>query len=124
MSTGGDFRRLDWHSTRSVALAHKVVPDAPGVYAYAELSELRGLATTQTWVYVGKGHSLSRRLTRHQTHLETNRLLRDWLHRSGERELYYAEVEAAMLDQAERDLISQLRPRFNRTLYAHHSLST
>ncbi|MEU5242836.1 hypothetical protein AB0G81_01735 [Streptomyces asoensis] len=124
MSTGGSLQKLVWHSTRSVALAHKVVPDAPGIYAYAELSELRGLAITQTWIYVGKGQSLSSRLTRHQVHLETNRLLRDWLHRAGERQLYYAEVEVAMLDQAERDLISQLRPRFNRTCYAQHSLST
>ncbi|MCQ8195157.1 GIY-YIG nuclease family protein [Streptomyces rugosispiralis] len=124
MSTRGSFQKLVWHSTRSVALAHKVVPDVPGVYAYAELSELRGLAITRTWMYVGKGQSLSGRLNRHQVHLETNRLLRDWLHRSGERELHYAEVEVDMLDQAERDLISQLQPRFNRTRYAQHSLST
>jgi len=124
MSMGADLRKLAWRSTYSVAMAHKVVPDAPGVYAYAELSELRGLAITQTWVYVGKGQSLSTRLTRHQVHLETNRLLRDWLHRTGERQLYYAEVEVSMLDRVERDLISQLRPCFNRTHYAQHSLST
>jgi hypothetical protein len=125
MSLRGNLQKLVWHGTCSVALAHKVVPDAPGVYAYAELSELRGLVITQTWMYVGKGQSLSGRLNRHQVHLETNRLLRDWLHcGDGKRHLYYAEVEVTMLDQVERDLISQLRPRFNRTRYAQHSLST
>ncbi len=124
MSLGGSFQKLDWCSTRSVALAHKVVPDVPGVYAYAELAELRGLTVTQTWMYVGQGRSLSTRLSRHQVHTETNRHLRDWLHRNGERRLHYAEVDVAMLDQVERDLISQLRPLFNRKLFPQHSLST
>lgn len=122
MSLGGSLQKLAWHSTYSVALAHKVVPDAPGVYAYAELSELRGLTITKTWMYVGQGRSLSSRLHRHQVHLETNRALRDWLHRTSERQLYYAEVEVALLDQVERDLISQLRPRFNRKRFVQHSL--
>ncbi|MFI8813696.1 MULTISPECIES: hypothetical protein [unclassified Streptomyces] len=63
-------------------------------------------------------------MSRHQVHTETNRHLRDWLHRNGERRLHYAEVDVAMLDQVERDLISQLRPLFNRKLFPQHSLST
>ncbi|MER6280280.1 hypothetical protein ABT202_28965 [Streptomyces sp900105245] len=80
------------------------------------------MAITQTWMYVGKARSLPARLTRHQVHLEKNRLLRDWLHRPGERQLYYAEVELDMLDQVERDLISQLQPRCNRMRYVQRAL--
>ncbi|MGW1231699.1 hypothetical protein [Streptomyces californicus] len=124
MSLGGSFNELAWHGTGSIALAHTIAPDRPGVYVYAELGKLHGLAVAQDWVYVGQGQSLSARLSRHQPHLESNRLLRDWLHRPGDRQLYYAEVELAMLDTVERDLISHLQPRFNRQRYPQHILST
>lgn len=124
MSQGGSVQKLTWQGVGSIALAHTIVPDRAGVYAYAELSRVHGLAVAQTWVYVGQGQSLSTRLFRHQPHLEMNRLLRDWLHRPGDRQLYYAEVDPSMLDMVERDLISLLRPRFNRQQYAQHTPST
>lgn len=123
MSQGDSFQRLPWRSTDSIAVAYQVVPDAPGLYVYAELDELHGLPVGQEWMYVGKTRSLAARLARHQVHLEKNRLLRDWLHRPGRRRLYYTELEESLLDRIERDLVVSLHPRLNRIRYRQHTLS-
>ncbi|MCC9309128.1 hypothetical protein LN042_18915 [Kitasatospora sp. RB6PN24] len=123
MSPGVRTEKLLWQSIRSVALAHKLVPDVPGIYAYSELAEFHGLAVAHQWIYIGQALSLPTRLARHQVRTESNRQLRDWLHRPGERQLWYAEVDPADLDRVERDLIARLQPRFNRTRYLQHAQS-
>lgn len=120
MPFADSLKKLSWQSVRSIALAHRVVPDVPGVYAFSETTELHGLVVTLDWVYVGQAASLPARLAHHRARTEANRRLRDWLHRPGDRMLWYAPVDSTLLNQVERDLIASLHPRFNRTLYAQH----
>ncbi|OKI99966.1 hypothetical protein AMK19_29785 [Kitasatospora sp. CB01950] len=96
------------------------MPETSGIYVYSELAEFHGLAVAHQWMYVGQALCLPARLAHHQVRTESNRQLRDWLHRPGARQLWYAEVHPGDLDRVERDLIACLQPCFNRKRYLQH----
>jgi excinuclease UvrABC nuclease subunit len=93
------------------------VPARPGLYAYGVVLRNHGLPVKVEWVYIGKAKSLRQRTQSHDPVNEANPDLQIWLRKPPEHaELWVLEVDAKDLDDAERELIGHVNPRFNR----HH----
>jgi len=73
-----------------------------------------GLPVEFQWVYVGQTKNLQRRLADHEGFADTNVELVRWLRSSMAAEVWYAPVGQYSLSVAEKYLIIELKPKFNR----------
>lgn len=114
----GASQKLQWTTLATVHGKNLNIPEASGVYAYAEVTRVQGLPVSVRWVYIGKACNLRNRISNgHDRRFEKNALLRAWLGRSRQNvELWFARVAEADLDVVERSLIASIRPEFNTNL--------
>jgi excinuclease UvrABC nuclease subunit len=111
----GAVQKLQWSTVATVHGKNLNIPEASGVYGYAEVTRVQGLPVVVRWVYIGKGLNLRRRISNgHDPRYEKNIRLRNWLRRSGRNlELWFARVDARELDIVERSLVRDIQPEFN-----------
>lgn len=111
-------KHLRWTTLATVHGKNLNIPEAPGVYGYAEVRRVQGLPVEVRWMYIGKARNLRRRISNgHDARYEKNPRLRSWLGRCrGDVELWFARVDETDLDRVERSLIVDIQPIFNSNL--------
>ena len=109
---------LKWNILSTTHGKSDAIPTHSGIYAYAEISRANGLPVCCRWVYIGKSSNLRRRIAKgHDYRYETNLELRDWLKRSKQDvELWFCHVKPEDLETVELQLVSAIKPTFNKQL--------
>lgn len=110
--------KLRWSTVGTVHGKNLNIPEAAGVYGYAEVTRVQGLPVSVRWVYIGKATNLRRRISNgHDYRYEKNSRLRAWIGRNHRNaELWFACLAETDLDRVERSLIADIQPEFNSNL--------
>jgi excinuclease UvrABC nuclease subunit len=116
---------LNWNVLSTTHGKNHALPTHSGIYAYAEIRRVNGLPVSCNWIYVGKSLNLRRRITKgHDYRYETNLQLRDWLKglKKQDVELWFCQVQPEDLDTVELQLVSAIKPKYNKQLKKERKL--
>jgi excinuclease UvrABC nuclease subunit len=102
-----------WRTSPYLPGLDTAVPEAPGVYAIAEVTRHQGLLTEVEHLYVGRSTNLRRRWVEHLDMREPNPALHQ-LSRSKDLEFWWQRAPRQQIAQLEGALIREVRPRLNR----------
>lgn len=113
---------MKWHS-RKFSVSGWQIPSGCGLYAIGHTIETGGLVTGIEIVYIGQATNLRRRLGQHGPWIEANSALEEYLrqNRARARLWFTTDVTAQGLNEAEREMIRNVNPTFNRIKYEARS---